>query len=201
MKVFVGAAMMGAIFHQLAAQDVSATNTGSGAQYSGYTLGTVVALSVGNVVPALVISNPRRWFQPPGSPSRHGDGFPDSGYAADPFYPETDDYPYPLRPSAIVAVPVIQTADTPPPPPTAESYMREYHWPSSGSGSSAATYSIVSKNGKVLLAAAVWVHDNVLSYYTPDHNTGRIPVDSIDRQTTRQRNAEQQIVLWLPPEP
>jgi hypothetical protein len=200
--LFIGVVMMGAMLHQLAAQNVSATATRDGAPYSGYTLGTVVALPIGNVVPALVISNPRRWFQPPGSPSRHGDGFPDSGYASDPFfYPETYDDAYPVGPSAIVAVPVILNADTPPPPPpTPESDMRDYHWPSSGGRSSATTYSIVSKDGKVLFAAAVWIQDNVLSYYTPDHNTGRIPIGSIDRQATRQRNAEQQIILWLPPE-
>jgi hypothetical protein len=201
--LLIGAVIIGAIVGQLAAQGLNAMETAGAAYFPAYAPRTVVALPVGYAVPTLVISNPLRWGQSSGSPAgRHGDsGYHDWGYASDPFfYPENYGDAYPVLTSAIVAMPVMQKADAPPPPTPARPQMLEYHWPSSDSGSSATTYSIVSKDGRVLLAAAVWVKDNALCYYTPDHSTGRIRIDSIDRQATRQRNGQQQLNLWLPPE-
>jgi hypothetical protein len=191
--------MIGATVDQFAAQG-AAMETGREVHSQAYVLGTVVVQQVGDAVPTFVISSPLRWGlrSPVG---RHGDkGFRDWGYAPDPyFYPEDYYNVYPLLPSFIVVTTVIQQADAPPQRtlPQARSEMSEYHWPPSGSGSSATTYSIVSKDGRVQFATAVWVQGSALCYYRPDHSTGRMPVDSIDIQATRQRNAEQQL-LWLP---
>lgn len=214
----------------LAAQGVVTLETGGGAHVPTYFVGSVVALSLGDAVPApgLVISNPGRWGLPYSSAARHGDsgfsdwaykppcadkpelchhgdsGFPDWGYASDPaFYPYNYGVSHTVLPSAIVAMPVVPQADTPPQPTAsapARSEMREYHWPSSGSDSSATTFSLVAKEGRVQSATAVWVQGNALCYYTPHHSTGRMLVDSIDREATRQLNAEKQLNLWLPPE-
>jgi hypothetical protein len=194
--------MIGATIDQLAAQSAVTTQTGVGVQFPAYVGTTVVVQLVEPGVPALVTSNPRRWGlrAPVG---RHGDRrFGDWGYAPDPyFYPEEYEQTYPVPPSITVVTASIQQAATPPQPrpAPAPSEMREYHWPSSGSGSSATTYSIVGKDGRVQFVTAVWVQGNAVCYYRPDHSTGRMPLDSIDRQATRQRNAEQQL-LWLPRE-
>jgi len=216
---------------QLAAQGVVTLETGGGAHLSTYFVDSVVALPLGDAVPApaLVISNPGRWglryssaaghgdsgladwsYKPPCADKpelcHHGDsGFPDWGYASDPaFYPDNYGDSYTVLPSAIVAIPVIQQAYAPPQPTAsapARSEMREYHWPSSGSeDSSATTFSLVSKDGRVQSATAVWVQGNALCYYTPDQSTGRMLIDSIDRESTRQLNAGKQLNFWLPPE-
>jgi hypothetical protein len=38
----------------------------------------------------------------------------------------------------------------------------------------------------------------MLRYVTPDGSESRMPIDSIDRQATRQRNAEKQLNICLP---
>ena len=230
--LLIGAVIIGAMVGQLAAQGVVTLETAGGAYVPAYSLGSVVALPLGDAVPApaFVISNPRRWGLPYGSAGRHGDsgnadwaykppcadnpelchhgdsGFPDWGYASDPaFYPDNYGDSYTALPSAIVAIPAIQQADAPPQPTPASapvrSEMREYHWPSSDSeDSSATTFSLVSKDGRVQSATAVWVQGNALCYYTPDQSTGRMLIDSIDREATRQFNAGKHLSLWLPPE-
>jgi hypothetical protein len=228
--LLIGAVIVGAMVDQLAAQGIVTLETGGGAHVPAYFVGSVVALPLGDSVsaPALVISNQGRWGLPYSSAGRYGDsgfadwaykppcadkpelchhgdsGFPDWGYASDPaFYPDNYGDSYTVLPSAFVAIPVIQQADAPPQPTASapvRSEMREYHWPSSGSDSSATTFSFVSKDGRVQSATAVWVQGNALFYYTPDHSTGRILIDSIDREATRQLNAGKHLNLWLPPE-
>jgi len=220
--LLIGAVMIAPMADQLVAQ--GGMQTGGAPQSPAYTLGSVMAAPVGDAVPAVVISNPRRWFPPAGrsEPSgfadwrnrppcadrpelcRHGDiGFSDSGYASDPaFYPHNYVEPIQFLPSVIVVIPVIQrqNAPSPPAPAVETSDINEYDWPASGADSTATTYFIVSKDGSVISTAAVWVQDNALCYYTPEHSTGRIPIGSIDRKATRQRNAERQLSFWLPPE-
>ncbi len=192
--LLIGAVMIG----QMAAQGVVTMDANGGQRSTGYSLGSVGVVRVGDAVPVLAVSNPRRWGLRR-SAGRHGDtGFGDWGYVPDPyFYPEGDADPYPVLPGIIVLIPVIQKAETPPPPPaTARPEIHEFHGPSSSS-SSGTTYSIVSKDGRVQRAALVWVEGDALGYYAPDHSTGLAPIDSLDLQATRQRNAGQQLP-WLP---
>ena len=230
--LLIGAVIIGAAVDQLVAQGVVTLETGGGAHVPVYFLASVVALPLGDAVPAppFVNLNPRRWGLPHSSALRPGDSgfadwaykppcadtpelchhggsrFPDSGYASDPaFYPDNYGDSYAVLPSAIVAMPAIQQADALPQPTPASaparSEMREYHWPSSDSeNSSATTFSLVSTDGRVQSAIAVWVQGNALCYYTPDQSTGRMPIDSIDREATRQLNAGKHLNLWLPPE-
>jgi hypothetical protein len=154
----------------------------------------------GYAVPAMLVSNPLTSRSRVG---RHGDrGFADWGYAYDPyFYPDS----HAFEPSVMVIVVPTQQAQqaqpspapTPAPPKElAQAKVDEYHWPSSAGGSSG-TYSIVTNDGQVQLAAWVWVQGDALCYSTPEHNAGRVLIDSIDPQATRQRNAGQQLP-WLP---
>jgi hypothetical protein len=46
----------------------------------------------------------------------------------------------------------------------------------------------------------VWVQDDAVCFVSPDGSQGRMPIDSIDRKATRQRNAEKQLNFWLPSE-
>lgn len=229
-RLLIGAVIIGAIGGQLAAQGVVTVESGGAAHVPAYFVGSVVALPVGDAVPApvLVISNPVWWGLSYSSAGRHEDsriadwayrppcvvnpelchhgksGFPDWGYASDPaFYPANYGDSYTGLPSAIVSVPVIQQTDAPrqPTPASVQSEMREYHWPSLDSEhSSATTFSLVSKDGRVQSATAVLVQGNALCYYTPDQSTGRMRIDSIDREATQQLNAGKHLSLWLPPE-
>jgi hypothetical protein len=220
-RLVIGTVVIATTVGQLAAQDVGMMKTGA---QPTYFVGSV-GLQAGDAAP-LVISNPSRWglssrsiadyeysetpdwkYRPPCTDlpevCHHGDSnFPDWGYASDPaFYPNNKRVAHPLLSRAIVTIPVIlqPNAPAPPTPATLRSEVHEYTWQSSASDSSATTFSIVSKDGRVRLAVAVWLQGDALCYYAPDHSTGRIPLDSIDREATRQRNAEQQLSLSLPP--
>jgi len=120
--------------------------------------------------------------------------FPYWGYACDPLYAGNNGVGYPAL-SVTVAIP--QVLAPPPPAPIVRPEVREYHWPSSGSDSNATTFSIVSRDGRVESASMVWVQDNAVCFVTPDGDQGRIPLDSIDRKATRQRNAEKQTELLV----
>ena len=125
-------------------------------------------------------------------------GFGYWGYACDPLYADNNGNGYPA-PSVTVAIPqVVAALPARPPELPIRPEVHEYNWPSSPSDSSAASFSIVSKDGRVQSATAVWVQDDTLRYVTPDGSESRMPIDSIDRQATRQRNAEKQLNICLP---
>ena len=180
-RLLIGAIMIGAVAGQLAAQ----------ANLSG---GVVVLSFGGLLVPGT--SSLNFWSDPPcdrpAQAGRHGDkGFPYWGYACDPSYAGP-------APSVTVAIPQVAAPPVPPPPaPTIRPEVREYNWPSFSSDSSATTFSIISKDGRVQSASMVWVQDDAVCYATPDGGQDRMPIDSIDRKATRQRNADQQL-NWLP---
>ena len=92
--------------------------------------------------------------------------------------------------------PLFGTPPAPPSPPT-RSVIREYNWPASTS-QPASTISLVSKDGTVRLAIAVWTEDGVVHYTSRDGTVGRVPLDSIDRAATARTNAAGQVNLWLP---
>lgn len=187
--LLIGAVMIGAIAGQLAAQ----------ANLSG----GLAVLSPGG---AVLVPGPSSsiWWDDPScgrqaQVANHGDrAFRYWGYACDPFY---GDNGYPT-PGVTLATPqvVAPLQPVPAPAPPARSELREYHWPSSGSNSTTATFSIVGKDGRVESASMVWVQDNTLCYIAPDGSEGRIPIDAVDRNATHQRNAEKQVSFWLPAE-
>jgi hypothetical protein len=111
-----------------------------------------------------------------------------------------DIYQQPQLPSVIVLMPRIELPAPPaPPPPPVRPEIREYQWPTSNANAAVTAFSIVSKDQQEQSAVAVWVQDGVLRYVAPDGSCGRMPLDSVDRKATRERNARQQLTLALPP--
>jgi hypothetical protein len=47
-------------------------------------------------------------------------------------------------------------------------------------------------------AVAYWVQGNVLHFVTTDHETKQVPLDSVDRDLSRQLNAERRVQFSLP---
>jgi hypothetical protein len=86
---------------------------------------------------------------------------------------------------------------SPPPPPPARPELQSYTWPESGSDP-AAVFAIISKDGIVRPAVAVWVQGDVVHYITPEDHDGRLALDSVDREATRSTNAAKHLVLALP---
>jgi hypothetical protein len=98
--------------------------------------------------------------------------------------------------------------------------IHEYSWPSSGDvsvvtpnqevqaagatprpGSTAdpsPLFAIVSKDGTVCHARALWVQDSIVHFTTADGSGGQLPLDGIDRESTRRANAEHNLRLPLP---
>jgi hypothetical protein len=74
----------------------------------------------------------------------------------------------------------------------------EYNWPAPAN-EAAQVFSLVSRNGTVQFAIAVWMQDDVLHYVAPDLSLGRTGLDAIDRDATRRLNAQSGLNLWLPP--
>ena len=163
--------------------------------------GSVMVPSLGGNV--LVLGNSSQsWWGDPSCGTRAGrpadGGYPYWGYACDPFYSGNNVSDY-QPPAVLIGIPVVASPVLPPPPapaPAFRSQVHEYHWPASGNG--AANFSIVSKDKRVQPATMVWVQDNALWYITPGGSEARIPLDSIDRQATRLRNAEKHLSFWLP---
>jgi len=103
------------------------------------------------------------------------------------------------QPSVVVLMPQMAMPPPPmPPPPPARPEIREYNWPASSSSSTPETFSIVTKDHRVESAIAVCAQDGALVYITPDRTNKRIPISSVDREATRQRNAEKHLTLSIP---
>ena len=92
-----------------------------------------------------------------------------------------------------MAAPVV----APPPPEPVRAVVREYSWPDSG-GKPRVPFSIVSKDGTVRFALAVWVQTGVLHFTAPDRTAGQIALSAVDRRATAQLNAENRLHLPLP---
>jgi hypothetical protein len=154
-RLLIGAVMIGGIAGQLAAQP--------------NTPGSVVVISAGGAELLLGSPNLSWWDAPPcGRPAgRNGHkGFGYWGYACDPLYADNNGNGYPA-PSVTVAIPqVVAALPARPPELPIRPEVHEYNWPSSPGDSSAASFSIVSKDGRIQSATAVWVQDDVLCYVT-----------------------------------
>ncbi len=136
------------------------------------------------------ISSPVWWDDPScgrqAQAARHADKyFSYWGYACDPMYAGNSGITY-SGPRVAVTAPqaAAPPQPAPVPPPTIRLEVREYHWPSSTSGSGATTFSIISKDGSVQSATAWWVQDGSICFITPDGSQHRIPIDSVDHKAT-----------------
>ena len=121
-----------------------------------------------------------------------------------PYYPATYSYPEELAPGGVT---IIQQFGAPPAPaadeqPAVTPQIREYPVPAppaseAANGAPQATFAIVLKNGSTLSATAVTVQGSALQMVDPDGEHHRVPLDSIDREATRRRNAERNLRLQL----
>jgi len=105
-----------------------------------------------------------------------------------------DDY-YALHPGAALIMPAPEPISPPPPPVTP--VVREYSWPDSGNGSATA-FAIVSKDGKVHRAIAVWVQDERLCFTTPQGVGQQLSLTEVDGKATTRTNAELKLKLPMP---
>jgi len=84
-----------------------------------------------------------------------------------------------------------------PPPEPARPVMQVYHW-AEGGDNPQATFSIVSRDGVVRHAVAVWVQDSEVRYTAVNGAAGRMAASAIDCGATSRLNADQQLSLRLP---
>ena len=87
----------------------------------------------------------------------------------------------------------------PPPPPPPQPELHAYSWPESSNDPSA-LFTIISKDGAVSFAVAVWVQYNTVCYFAPDGSAGSLQLSSINREATRTANAAKSLTLSLPAE-
>ena len=142
--------------------------------------------------------------RPPIGPQGPQRGMRSSGFYSLPYYPAAY-YPGPYGDPAPPApsVTIIQQFAPPAvvaiaPPVTA--HIQEYA-PTTGApaaGSEPAMFTIVLKDGSVLPAAAVMTQGDALQIVDADGQHLRIPLNTIDRENTRRRNAERNLRLQLP---
>ncbi len=93
---------------------------------------------------------------------------------------------------------VVQAPPQPlPPPEPARPVMQIYHWAETGDNPQA-TFSIVSRDGVVRHAVAVWVQDSDVRYTAVNGAAGRVAPAAIDCAATGRLNAAQQLSLRLP---
>ena len=122
-----------------------------------------------------------------------------SGFGGYPFY-EGSWFPkqYGSEGQASPGVMLMQAPTPPlPPPEPARPAMQIYHWAETGANPQA-IYSIVSRDGVVRHAVAVWVQDNEVRYTAANGAAGRVGLAAIDCGATGRLNAEQQLSLRLP---
>jgi hypothetical protein len=111
-----------------------------------------------------------------------------------------DDYGYPPAPNIIIMEqPPPQTIVQQAPRETVRAEIHEYQPTEPVPGEEQPAFAIVLKDGSVQSAVAVSVQDDVLQYVDPDGEHRRVPLDTVDRQTTRRVNRERKLELHLPP--
>lgn len=133
-------------------------------------------------------------------------GYVGSGWPPSPFndgYGHSVDYGEQVSQNQVTIVlvmPYQQVPVAPPPPPLPiRSETREYNWPASDSDPGA-VFSIVSKDGSVRQAIAVWTQDTTLCFTAPDGTGGQLPISSVHRESTYRVNTEKKLRLSLPAE-
>lgn len=122
--------------------------------------------------------------------------YPDYGYYWD--YPRYGDSGYGFEPPPLLVTPASPAPDpVSPPPPPPNPVLHEYSWPEAA-GDSRTAFAIVSKNGTVQRAIAVWVQEDRLCFITTEGVREDLLLSDIDRQTTAQLNSELKLKLALP---
>ena len=97
----------------------------------------------------------------------------------------------------LMLMPMQAPAQPLPPPEPARPVMQVYHWAESGDNPQA-TFSIVSRDGVVRHAVAVWVQDSEVRYTAVNGAAGRMAASAIDCEATGRLNTQQQLSLRLP---
>lgn len=105
------------------------------------------------------------------------------------------------QPPAVLVLPINVVPPEPPPPPPPppvppRPVISEYHWPDTGAPS-ATSFAIISRDGAVRYAIAVWAQDGLLCYTDPGGASVHIAFNAIDREATERVNAERGLKLWL----
>ena len=104
----------------------------------------------------------------------------------------------PQNPQVVVVAPP-QSEPAPTPPPRVEParpVTHEYKWPAADNRLGA--LGVVSKDGTVRLAVAMWTQDGMLHYVTKDGVAERIAIDALDHEAMRRLNAENRLPTPLP---
>ena len=117
------------------------------------------------------------------------------------------DYGYVPQPQNVVVVAPPPPAYLPVPerpPDTATMVIHEYQ-PTSAVAPQASDgdqpmFAVVLKNGTMLSASAVVVQNGALHIVDADGAHQRVPLDAVDRETTKRVNRERKLQLQLPPE-
>ena len=100
-----------------------------------------------------------------------------------------DNPPRSLQPQTLLTAPELSPPIPPEPP--ARPVMHEYSWPRQNAPSVKAFF-IVSKDGQVRRAVAIWVLNDELHYAgVPGSPCGTVPLDAVDMERTRRLNAEE----------
>jgi hypothetical protein len=70
--------------------------------------------------------------------------------------------------------------------------------PSLSSNSGPTIYLIAFRDGTIRAAVAYWVQSDTLHFVTTDHESKMTPLNSVDRELSRQINAERRVQFSLP---
>ena len=85
----------------------------------------------------------------------------------------------------------------PPPPEPARPVLQNYAWPDNA-GTPGAAFSLVSRDGTVRQALAVWVQDNQVRFTTSSGSSAALPAAAVDCTTTELMNQRNNLHLSLP---
>jgi hypothetical protein len=121
------------------------------------------------------------------------------GYGLPFLWADGEEYPEQGPPRLMWVVPQqAQPAPKPPEPPklVVHDYTKEFG--PETPGDTRTTFSIVGSDRTIRSAIAVWVQHDTLSYIAPDGGQGKLPMESVNREQTKQVNAEKGLTLWLP---
>jgi hypothetical protein len=130
-------------------------------------------------------------------PGFYGDWFPGFWDGYDMY--DGGGYAYPVTSNTTIVMPSPPAAPEKPPEP-AQPVVHEYGKPGEfvPPDGPASQFSIVEKDGRVLLATAAWVQDDALHYLDSDGGGGHIPLNAVDRSSTARANAVKGLRLQVP---